>query len=142
MSGITLTYIVESCPHCNKKLLKVVAGAYIIGSPLITCKKCGNTCKTDLRKEWYQYPTKWTLWAIPLVLSVGILLTGVCMGEPAIGIMGAIFGLFFGLCFTVKDVIRMIKSKKRMRDREYLEKLLRYQIISRAEYEQWMMDAR
>lgn len=136
-----MTYVVQSCPHCGKKLLKVAAGAYIIGSPLITCKKCGGICRTALRKEWYEYPTKWTLWALPVLIAGGILLTGACMGEPAIGVMGAIFGLVLGLCFTVKDVIRMLKSKKRMRNREYLARLLMYDVISAAEYEQLMKDA-
>lgn len=139
MASVTMTYVVQSCPKCNKKLLKVAAGAYIIGSPLITCKKCGNTYRTNLRKEWYEYPTKWTLWGLPLIITSGMLLVGLLMGEPAIGIVAAIFGLFLGLCFTIKDIVRMVKSKKRMKDPEYLAKLLLYGVISKEEYEQFML---
>lgn len=141
MAGITMQYLVQSCPHCGKKLLKVTAGAFIIGSPLITCKKCGKTSITLLRKEWYEYPSKWTLWALPLIMAGGILLVGTLMGDPAIGIMGASFGLLLGLCFTIKDIIRMLKSKKRMRDPEYLAKLLMLNLISTEEFDQFMRDA-
>nr|MBR4280966.1 hypothetical protein [Clostridia bacterium] len=142
MASVTMTYTVQSCPNCNKRLLKVAAGSYLIGSPLITCKKCGKTYRTDLRVEWYRYPTKWTLWAIPLIMAVGILIVGALMGEPAIGIMGAIFGLLFGLCFTIKDVVRMIRSKRRMKEPEYLAKLLLYGAVSIDEYEQFMQQAK
>lgn len=33
MAHVKMTYIVQSCPRCNKKLRKVAAGAQIIGSP-------------------------------------------------------------------------------------------------------------
>ena len=137
MASVQMTYVVQSCPHCNKKLLKVAAGMYIIGSPLITCPKCDKTYRTDLRVEWYKYPTKWILWAMPLIMSGSILLGGTLLGEPVIGIVGAIFGLLLGLCFTIKDIVRMVKSKKRMKNPEYLTKLLLFGVISADEYKQF-----
>lgn len=141
MAHIKMTYIVQSCPRCNKKLLKVAAGSQLIGSPLLTCKTCGNTYKTDLRVEWYKYPQKWMLVGLPLIITAAMLLVGFLMGEPAVGVMAAIFGLIFGLCFTVKDLIRMINSKKRMRNAEYLAQLLLYGVISPEEYETFMREA-
>ena len=134
MATIKTTYVIQSCPKCQKQLLKVMAGTTIIGSPLITCKKCGTTYKTNLRTEWYNYQPKYMLWLLPLLLTVSMLAVGVVMGEPAIGVAAAIFGLLFGLGFTIKDLIRMIKSKKRMRDPKHLENLLLYGVISPAEY--------
>lgn len=141
MASVKMAYIVQSCPYCGKQLLKVAAGSVIIGSPLITCKTCGHTYKTDLRVEWYKYPTKWTLWGLPLIITGAMFLVGLFMGEPAVGVLAAIFGLILGLCFTIKDVIRMLQSKKRMRDPKHLEALLAYNVISQEEYDQFTKNA-
>lgn len=141
MAHVKMTYVVQSCPKCGKRLLKVAAGGQIIGSPLLTCKGCGRTYKTDLRAEWYNYASKWTLWGIPLIITGTMLLVGMLMGDPAIGIMAAFFGLIFGLCMTAKDLVRMLQSKKRMRDPQYLAKLLEYGLITADEYETFMRSA-
>ena len=142
MAHITMTYAVQSCPHCKIKLLKVAAGSQIIGSPLLKCKKCGNTYKTNLRVEWYKYPQKWTLVGLPVIITASMLLVGFLMGEPAIGVMAAIFGLIMGLGFTIKDLIRMASSKKRMRSAAYLNQLLQYNAISPEDYETFMRSAK
>lgn len=141
MAHVKMTYIVQSCPHCGKRLLKVAAGGQIIGSPLLTCKQCGRTYKTDLRTEWYNYPSKAMLWAMPLIIAGVMLLVGMVMGEPAIGVLAAIIGLIIGLCISFKDVVRMIQSKKRMRDPQYLDQLLQYGAITQSEYETFKRDA-
>ena len=141
MAHVKMTYLVQSCPKCGKRLLKVAAGAQMIGSPLITCKGCGSTYTTDLRVEWYKYPSKWTLWGMPLIIAGVMLLVGMLMGEPAAGIMAAIFGLILGLCMTAKDIVRMLQSTKRMRNPEYLAKLLEGGLISPDEYATFMRSA-
>ena len=134
MATFKTTYVIQSCPKCRNQLLKVMAGTTIVGSPLITCKQCGTTYKTNLRTEWYNYQYKYTIWLLPLLIPSFGLIVGAAMGEPAIGVMAAILMLPFGLGFAIKDLIRMIKSKKRMRDPKHLENLLLYGVISPAEY--------
>ena len=142
MASIKMAYVVQTCPRCGTQLLKVAAGAKIIGSPLLTCKGCGETYKTDMRVEWHEYPSKWTLWGVPLIiLGIGLLVALFVGGEILVGLIAAFFGFMVGLCFTIKDIIRMMKSKKRMRNPEYLAKLLSYGLISTTEYERFMRRA-
>ena len=142
MAHITINETVQSCPICGKKLLRVVTGGVLIGSPLITCKKCGTTCRTDLRVEWYKYPAKKGIFIIPALIPVAMLLVCMLMGDPAGGVMGALFGGVFSICFLTKDVIRILRSKKRMRSKEYLQRLLIAQILSTDEYIQFLREAK
>jgi len=141
MATVKMAYVIQSCPHCNKELLKVAVGTKIIGSPLLTCKGCGHTYRTELRTEWYDYSPKWMLWGMPLILFVIGLVVGLCMGEPAIGLIAAFFALIIGLCITGRDVVRMIKSKKRMRNANYLAQLLLYGVTTKEQYENFMQKA-
>jgi len=141
MAHVKISETIQSCPRCGKKLLKVTTGAVLIGSPLITCKKCGVTYRTDLRVEWYRFPQKWTIFALPAIIAAVILLMGFLFmvkseEDILIVILVAFFGFFVGLCFTVRDVIRMLQSKRRMRDAAYLQRLLQFGVISREEYAQ------
>ena len=141
MATIKTTYIIQSCPRCGKKLLKVAAGATLIGSPLITCKGCGRTYKTDLRQEWYDYERKAMVFVVPAILPIIMLIVGAVMENLALGVMAAIFGLIISLCFIAKDVYRIIMSKRRMRDAKYLEQLLQYNAITQREYEEFKKSA-
>lgn len=141
MASIKMQYIVQSCPRCGKKLLKVPVNSTLIGSPLITCKGCGQTYKTDLREEWYEYEHKVMTFAVPAIIPVAMLVVGMFMGEPAIGLMAAIFGLIFALCWCLKDIIRIIMSLRRMRQQSYLDKLKEYGAITQREYEEFSQKA-
>ncbi len=141
MATIKTTYMIQSCPRCGKRLLKVAAGSTLIGSPLITCKGCGKTYKTSLREEWYEYEHKATIFIVPAIIPIGMLVVGMFMGEPAIGVMAAIFGLIIALCFLIKDGIRIIMSLRRMKDAAYLDQLLQYDAISQREYEAFKQKA-
>lgn len=141
MATIKTTYIVQSCPRCGKQLLKVAAGATLIGSPLITCKGCGQTYKTNLREEWYEYEHKAMVFILPAVLPVIMLVVGAFMEGMAIAVMAAIVGLIIGVCICMKDVIRIIKSTRRMRDMKYLDQLLQYNAITQREYEEFKNNA-
>lgn len=141
MAHVTVHYTVQSCPVCHKQLLKVTTGSTIIGSPLITCKKCGRTYRTDLREEWYQYDHKWQLWAMPFIITAIGFVVGMLIEGMAIAIMASAFMFIFGLCWSLKDLIRMFKSKKRMRNPEYLAQLLVYGVLTPGEYEEFMKNA-
>ena len=141
MATIKTTYIIQSCPRCGKKLLKVAAGAVLIGSPLITCKGCGRTYKTDLRQEWYDYERKAMVFVVPAILPIIMLIVGTVMENLALAVMAAIFGLIISLCFIGKDVYRIIMSKRRMRDVKYLDQLLQYNAITQREYEEFKKSA-
>lgn len=135
MGSVRITYHVQSCPACNKQLLKVQAGTTLIGSPLITCKKCGRTYRTELRTEWYQYQNKWVVFIWPILLPTIFLLASLFMEDIAVGVFGALFlALPLGLVMSGKETIRIIQSKKRMRDQAYLSQLLQMRIISVDEY--------
>lgn len=142
MASIKVKYVVQSCPKCGKKLLEQQAGTKTIGSPLITCKKCDTTYRTDLRVEWYKYEPKWSILIAPLLIPVALLLAGTILGEPAVGIFAAIIGLFFSLFLCGKDLFRVLQSKKRMKDRDYLQKLLVFGIIGPEEYLKLNNDAK
>lgn len=137
MASVKINYTVQSCPKCDKKLLKVMTGTVLVGSPLITCKKCGDTYRTDLRVEWYKYPNKMTLFLVPLLIPVGLLLTGTIMEDLVIGIMAAILGIFISLSLVIPELIRVFRSKKRMKDKAYLQRLLLAKEISMDEYEEF-----
>ena len=142
MAHITINETIQSCPRCGKKLLKVTTGSVLIGSPLITCKKCGTTCRTNLRAEWYKHPAKKTVFVVPAILPFGLLLLGLFVGDPETAIFTALFGVIFSVCFLTKDVIRILLSKKRMRSKAYLQRLLMAQMISMDEYAQFSMNAK
>lgn len=142
MASIKMQYLVQSCPKCGKKLLEVPAGSTIIGSPLITCKRCGTTCHTQLQVEWYKYQPKWLVFGLPLIIAAAMLVVGALMEDLAIGIMAAILGLVIGLCTSGRDFIRMLQSRKRMRDANYLRQLLLIHEITPAEYEKFCSESK
>ena len=141
MATIKVNYVIQSCPRCGKKLLKVAQGGVLIGSPMITCKKCGQTYKTDLRVEWDDYPAKWQVWGLPILLPVLMFVIGAIMANAALGIMAAIVGLLISLGFFIKDGIRILKSKKRMKDPAYINQLFAYGIIGEHTREIYLKNA-
>ncbi len=142
MATIKMNYMVQSCPVCGKRLLKVAQGAQLIGSPLITCNHCGKTYRTDLRVEWVDYGQKWQLWGIPLLVPALMFVLGAIMANAALGIMAAILGLIIALCISGKDVVRMIKSKKRMNDPAYIQKLFEYGVITEFQRDDYLKNAK
>ena len=130
------------CPKCNARLFWGGGGSLIIGSPLVYCKKCDRIYQTFMRVEWYEYPSKWTMIGFPIILPATVLLVGLLAGEAATAVFAAFIMLLVGLCISAKDSIRMLRSKKRMRNAEYLERLLQYEAISREEYERFMRKAK
>ena len=141
MATIKTTYVIQSCPRCNKQLLKVAAGSTLIGSPLITCKGCSHTYKTSLREEWYAYGHKAVIFVVPILIPVAMFAVGALMFEPELGVMAAIFGLILALCFLMKDIIRIIMSVRRMRNAAYLDKLLEYGAIAQKDYDEFKQRA-
>ena len=133
----------QDCPQCGTQLLSfatALTGGVEIGSPLIVCPKCGKTSYTKMRREWYNYPNKDLLFFIPLVMAVGIYAIAGSEFGPLGKVMGAIV-LAISVGCGIFEAISIAKSKRRMRDPEYLSELLRWQIIRQEEYEAFMRDA-
>lgn len=130
MATIKMNYMIQSCPVCGKRLLKVAQGATIIGSPLIKCKHCKRTYRTNLREEWVDYDHKWQFWVIPLLLPILLFVIGAIISDITIGICAGVFGLILGLGLFIKDGIRIIKSIRRMKNPAYLDELVKYGILS------------
>lgn len=141
MARIKVSYTVQSCPQCKRELLRIKDGVTRIGSPLVTCNGCGNTYRTTLREEWYKYTPKLLVFRWSIVLSLLSLLSG-CDASGGVGaflarILGGIIGGFiFGLIFSIPDFVRILLSKRRMRNLTYLMKLVDYNVITWTEYEQ------
>lgn len=134
MATIKTYKMIQSCANCKRELIRVDAGTTKIGSPLITCPHCGTVNPTKLRVEWYAYPTKWLSLSWPIILGGGLLITGFFMGEPAVGAFAAIIGALVGLCISLSTIVRMIASMRRMRNPDYLEKLLAHGVLSEAQF--------
>ena len=137
-----IKYRMQSCPECGAQLLKVAEGDIVIASPLLVCKDCGCISITKLHSEWYNHPKKWMLWGIPLIMAVAtVLFLILCDYNTNQAFFG--LGIIWIVCIvvTAKDVIRVIRSKKRMRDPKYLAELLRCKIIRREEYEEFLSKA-
>lgn len=134
MPSVRVNYTVQSCPRCGKKLLEQQAGTKVIGSPLITCKTCNVTYTTALRVEWYQYEPKWPVLFMPLVIPAIALVACTIFGQPVVGVVIALIALGYSLLFGGKDWFRILQSKKRMQNPNYLQQLLRYNVISYEEY--------
>lgn len=136
-----IKYRTQACPKCGKRLLKVAEGDIVIASPLLICEDCGCVSYTKLHCEWYNHPQKWMVWGIPLIVAIVSVLLLV-LSEFYIPVIFAV-SVFWIICiiFTPMDVVRIIKSKKRMRDPEYLELLLKHRVISQEEYEEFMRKA-
>ena len=130
----------HDCPACGTRLLETaggLTGGVEIGSPLIVCSKCSKTSYTRLRREWYNYPNKDLLWLIPLVAAVGI---GILVTNEY-GPLGILLGggiIAFAVGSGALEAKRIAQSKRRMREPEYLAKLLRWQILRQEEYDEFM----
>lgn len=134
MASIKINYTMQSCSSCGTELLSVPTGSPEIGSPLITCRHCDKTYRTNLRVEWYAYRHKWLIYGMAPLLFVTMTLFGSIMSDPVIGIMAGFLGLFIGLCMTIKEIPRIVKSKRRMRSAAYLNQLNEYALISPEDY--------
>jgi len=131
----------QNCPECGKQLISVTTVMDDLGSPLIVCPMCGKTSYTRLRREWYNYPDKDVLWLFLLVLAIGIGAMIEGHFDPESLLFGGLMVLFV-LVFGLVAAVRIVKSKRRMRDPEYLAELLRWQIIRQEEYEYFMRNAK
>ena len=138
-----MTYIVQSCPRCGKRLLKVAAGSVEIGSPLLKCKQCDATYTTDYRKEWVDYPHKTMVFTLPFLLPAVGFFVSIFMGKgnTALAVMTAGFLFVIGLGFFIKDFIKILASKKRMKDPDYLMELLSKGVIGENQYKTYIENA-
>ena len=134
MATIKIPYTVQSCSACGKELLKIQSGTQEIGSPLVTCPNCGKVYRTDMRVEWYGYRQKWLVYGMAPFLFVVMLLVGSIVSDPVIGIMAGFIGLIIGLIMTLKEIPKIVKSKKRMRSARYLEQLRQAGLITQEDY--------
>jgi len=141
MARIRVTYTVQSCPQCKRELLRIKDGVTRIGSPLVTCRGCGNTYRTTLREEWYKYTPKIMVLRWSLIIGALGILSG-CDASGGIDVFlarivgGILGGFIFGLIFSIPDLIRILASKRRMKNLTYLMKLADYRVITWQEYEE------
>lgn len=141
-----------SCPRCNTVVMKLYdrsignpllrLSGQTIGSPLLTCPNCGLVAITYLRCEWYNYPNKAQLFYLPVLLPVILLILGSLGGDFFTGTMFAIFGLLISLCCTINYAIKILSSKKRMRNAAYLRQLRQFGRITDREFESFMRNAK
>lgn len=134
MASVKINYTVQSCSSCGTQLLSIPTGTQEIGSPLVTCPQCGAIYRTDMRVEWYAYRQKWTIFAMAPLLFIAMVLVGSVLYDPVIGLMAAFIGLSIGLFMSLKEVPKILKSKRRMRSAAYLEQLNTYGLISPEDY--------
>ena len=141
--GIRITYTVQSCPRCGKRLLRQDAGTIRIGSPLLHCRKCDQYYRTNMRQEWCHMQGKaWHFlrWPVLLAILFGISMT--FTAKHILGLLaGALGGIVFGLVFCIPDLCRLVSSLVRMRNPDHLRRLRDHGIISPDEYED-RLDAR
>jgi len=141
---VHVKWVSQNCHGCGTKLISAAGGGLTggveIGSPLVVCPRCGKKSYTRMRTEWYNYPNKDLLWFILPVTALGL---GVIIwnenGLPDILLGAAVAAIALG--FGAAEWVRIAKSKRRMRDPEYLAELLRWRIIRQEEYEGFMRDA-
>ena len=142
MASMNVTYKIQSCSRCGKQLFKAPAGSVSLGSPLLTCKRCGISYVTDMRKEWVDYPVKGVFLLLPLIFPLIGLITSLIVGDEVIGVITILFSSAIGLCYFLVHLIQVLASKKRMKDSDYLTKLLSMGAISDADYQRYMEQAR
>ena len=135
--GIRVTYTVQSCPRCGKRLLKQDATIIKIGSPLLHCRKCKQYYKTNMRQEWYQIKNKkWHIFQIPVLLMPVFGLAMLFTSKHILGLLvGALGGFIIGMILRIPEMFRLIGSMIRMRDPKYLRLLRDHGIISSDDYE-------
>ena len=129
---------VQSCPICKEELIRGESDFVKIGSPLVTCCKCGRTYKTHLRTEWFRYSPKIRPFLLPLFFALAMML----MGAQG-GLWGAVLGAFMGFAigivlFCIPNLVRISASMARMRKPEYLKELLDHELIFQFEYDELM----
>ncbi|MBP3540650.1 MAG: hypothetical protein J6K72_02360 [Clostridia bacterium] len=140
MANIKMQYLVQRCPSCKKEVCRCPVGGEKLGPKIVKCKKCGLEMPTQLQVEWYEYKTKWLVFALPFLAAAMGFVVGLFMGEPAIGVMAAIFMALIGLVISGVNIVKMLLSKRRMKNREYLEKLVKYQLITEDEFQSFMQE--
>lgn len=141
--GIRITYTVQSCPLCGRKLLKQDETIIRIGSPLLHCRNCHRYYKTNMRQEWFQIPNKvqhflmFSFILMPLCALSFLFTTKDIRGL----LVGAVGGFVLGLLLKIPELFRLVGSLIRMRNPEYLRRLRDHGIISQEEYDT-RLDAR
>ena len=129
----------QRCPNCNMEQFKIRAGFIPVKSPLVTCRYCGTTFRTELRSEWCHFPNKMVslyLAGCIAVASLVVLLWDFLNGDMSRALGAIQFLLWIAFFLLLRDGLRILLSIQRMKDPDYLKQLLQYQVIDEAEYQQ------
>ena len=131
MATIKVPTVIQSCPKCGKRLMKGTPGTVAVGSPLLTCRKCGTTSRTDLRQEWCFCQSKWQVFLMPMIMALAPLLMVPFIDDPAVLVFAELF-LFLPIAavLLLLQLVRIMLSIRRMKNPEYIRKLCRYGVIS------------
>lgn len=143
MATIKTTYITYSCPKCKRQLYKAAAGSVDIGNPVLTCPKCQLSFRNPMKDEWFNYDKKVQAFLIPVLLPIlmgGVMWLLTVIGDSGLEgdvmfVIGAAIGLIIGVVMVIMNLVKMLQSKKRMKSRSHLVKLLTMNIISMREFE-------
>lgn len=145
MATIKIQYEVHSCPTCGIELFRLPVGSLEIGSPIVQCPGCKKYYRNDMKQEWYAYEKKNLVYfKIPLMFLL-FFVVGLFIGgdeRVVMAVMAGAIGLFIGICVSISDIIKIIRSKKRMRDSEYLLLLLMMRIIDKSEFDTFLKNAK
>lgn len=143
MATIKTTTVTYSCPKCKRQLFCAPQNTYDIGSPILSCPICQLHFRNPMKDEWFNYSKKLQAFLLPALMP--LMMGGVMWLLTAIGssdldpgamlVLGGIIGLIIGVVIAVMNVVRIIKSKKRMKSRRYLSRLLSMNIITMADFE-------
>lgn len=136
-------FTLKTCSECSKKFfIRYNWRRITLGSPLIQCKHCGAISITKNRVEWYAYPNRWLMWAAPLVLCVVPGFISEQPGEAVFNIPNALTGLCFGLIVLGINLLHITKSKRRMKDPAYIQKLFEYGVITEFQRDYYLKRAK
>jgi len=136
-----MLFSVQSCPACKRQMLVQISGTISIGSPLVTCRGCGQVYHTNLRREYYTFKHKVLTLLWPFILGSAFML-GAFITDNSNFIFLAPICFIVGLCLSIKNIIQMFLSKKRMRDPAYLSKLLLHREIDHSQYQQFLRECK
>ena len=134
---IAVLFTTQSCPACKRPVLVQLSGTIGIGSPLAVCRGCGRVYHTALRREWYTFKHKALTLFAPFLLGCTVLLGGFIMPNSNF-VFWAPVCFLVGLGVSIKNIIQMLLSKKRMGNPAYLSKLLSYGEIDSNQYQHFL----
>lgn len=117
---------------------KIYEGFIPVKSPLVTCRYCGTTFRTELRSEWCHFSDKQ---AAPIIagiiaaVALVFLFLDFLKGDMSESLGTIQFLLWIAFFLLLRDGLRILLSKQRMKDPDYLKQLLQYEVIDEAEYQ-------